>query len=43
MRHAAFRTCAGAEVLSNESGDDCVCEPAGNPPPPTVPRVRCPR
>ncbi len=43
MRQSAFGTCADTVVLANEAGDDCVCEPAGNPPPPTVPRVRCPR
>jgi hypothetical protein len=43
MRHEAWRECVGEEILSDEDAGDCVCDVRGNPPPPTVPRVRCPR
>lgn len=43
MRDPAWQECLGNSILSTESGDDCVCDRSGNPPPPTVPRVSCPR
>ena len=42
MKRPAWKECAGWEMRSNAEGDECVCDTSGNPPPPTVPRVRCP-
>jgi len=43
LRDPAFRACTGHEIRATSRGDDCVCDTTGNPPPPTVPRVDCPR
>jgi len=43
MDHPSWRECAGEVIRASEDGDDCVCEVGGNPPPPTVPRITCPR
>ena len=43
MQHSTWAECAGEAILSTEDGSDCVCDTRGNPPPPTVPRVSCPR
>lgn len=42
MRDPVWQACVGDEIRSTENGDDCVCDRSGNPPPPSVPRVKCP-